>query len=241
MVEKPPITVYGCHPLNTQPRPADIYYEGICTHTTGGSSTIEQLSAWFNGGNIQQGLRGSTTHGVDRAGKIGEFVTPYSDVMPIANGQESGSTAYLVRVNPGISMNAVTLNVEHLDAGTPGSITPVQFQRSIHLYAYLWQEYIAPYAHITGAVIDRDHIVQHKDFAPSSRPFCASWPESRMNELIAGMKAMLTAPVPPPDPVTAWEIKYGQLDREVAEWLRDDAAGAQMRASRLAELRAWRP
>ena len=253
VVTNPGITWYGCHALNTSPRPADIFYEGICLHTTAGGSTIEGLAAWFAGGNIQAGMRGSTTHGVDRAGKIGEFVRPYSNVIPIANGQESGSTAYLVRVNPGISANAYTLNIEHLDAGTPGSLTDVQFQRTIHLCAYLWQEFIAPYAHITNAAIDLDHIVQHKDFAPASRPFCASWPQARMQTVINGMRAMLAPPEPepiPPDPepipptpapVTDWEIKYGQLDREVEQWLQDDAIGAEMRRQRLAELRVWQP
>lgn len=246
VVTNPGIQFYGCHPLNTQPRPANIYYEGICIHTTAGGSTIEGLAAWFNGGNIQKGLRGSTTHGVDRAGKIGEFVHPYANVMPIANGQEQGSTTYLVRVNPGISANAFTLNIEHLDAGTPGSITDMQFQASIHLCAYLWQEFIAPYAHITGAVIDLDHINQHKDYAPSSRPFCASWPQGRIQALIDGMKAMLA----PPPPVTDWEaeakkwqeqaryyqVRYEDTKNEVGLWLRDDAAGAAMRQDRLAQM-----
>lgn len=229
-----------------------MYLEGIVIHTTAGGSTIESLAAWFGGLNVQQGLRGSTTHGVDRAGKIGEFVRPYSGVQPIANGQESGSTYYLVKQNPGLSANSYTLNIEHLDAGTPGSITDVQFQRTTHLCAWLWQEFIAPYAHITGAVVDLNHIGQHRDYAPSSKPQCASWPTARMQQLVAGMQTLLAPPKPepepepqPPDPepapVTDWEIKYGQLDREVEAWLNDDTIGAEMRRQRLAELRAWKP
>jgi hypothetical protein len=237
-VANPGIIWYGCHPLNTSPRPADIYYEGICLHTTAGGSTIEGLAAWFNGGNIQAGMRGSTTHGVDRAGKIGGFVQPYTNVMPIANGQESGSTTYLVRVNPGISANAYTLNIEHLDAGTPGSLTDIQFQRTIHLCAYLWQEFIQPYAHITNAVIDLDHIVQHRDFAPASRPFCASWPQARMQTLINGMVAMLAPPKPEPEPVPPdpepepvpphdeWKYRFSVLADESAQWNIDDAEQA---------------
>lgn len=248
-VSNPGITYYGCHAANTLPRP-ECYYEGIVIHTTAGGATIESLAAWFGGLNVQHGFRGSTTHGVDRVGKIGEFVRPYSGIMPIANGQESGSTYYLVKQNPGLSANAYTLNIEHLDAGTPGSVTPIQLERTIHLCAYLWQEYIAPYAHITGATIDLNHIGQHRDYAPSSKPLCASWPAARMQQVIDGMKAMLAPPKPepepePPDPqpapVTDWEIKYGQLDREVEAWLNDDTIGAEMRRQRLAELRVWQP
>ena len=258
VVSNPGIHYYGCHAQNTTPRPANVYYEGIVIHTTAGGSTIEGLAAWFGGLNVQQGLRGSTTHGTDRAGKIGCFVQPYANVQPIANGQESGSTYYLVRQNPGLSANTYTLNIEHLDAGMPGSITEIQFQRTIHLCAYLWQEYIQPYAYRTGATLDLNHIGQHKDYAPVSKPICASWPLDRMQRLVAGMQAMLAPPEPepiPPDPepepqppVTDWEAayksleqKHAQLDREAEQWTVDDEIGAQLRRKRLAELRAWQP
>jgi hypothetical protein len=90
--------------------------------------------------------------------------------------------------------------------------------------------------------------LQHKEFDPSGKPFCASWPEERMHQHLAKMAALLAPPkpepepVPPtPEPVTDWEIKYGQLDREVEQWLQDDAIGAEMRRQRLAELRVWQP
>lgn len=250
MVETPQIEWFGCHPLNTIPRPSNIYYEAIVIHTTGGGSTIEGLAAWFNGGNIAAGLRGSTYFGVDRAGRIGQFLTPYTSVAPIANGAYANATAKLCKDNEGLNANFWTLNIEHLDANVPGSVTAIQLERSAWLCAYLWEQWIAPYAHITGATLDRDHLLQHKEFDPSGKPFCASWDEPRMTAHIQKIQTLLAPPSPQPEPppATDWEAayksleqKHAQLDREAEAWCNDDAVGAQMRLNRLAELRAWNP
>lgn len=247
MVDKPPMTVYPVHPSNLLAKPAGVVAEAICIHTTAGGSQIEGLAAWFGGLNVQQELRGSTHFGVDRSGAIGMFVDPAStSVMPIANGQEAGSTAKVVRENPGISANAYSVSIEHLDAGIPGSVTAIQLERSAWLCAWIWQEYIAPHTWKTGATLDLDHLLQHRDFAPSSKPFCASWPLSRMQDHLTKITALLAPPEPvPPDPepapVTDWETKYAQLDREAEQWTVDDEIGAQLRRVRLAELRTWKP
>lgn len=251
-VPKPPIEWFPAHPQNVLARPAGLVFEGICTHTTAGGTTVEQLGAWFGGLNIQQGLRGSTHFGVDRVGAVAQFVS--LDASAIAHGQEPSSTAFLVRENPGISMNHVVIGVEHLDGGVPGSVTPVQLEASAWLYAWIFETYIQPHAWKTGAKLDLNHFVQHKDFAPSSKPLCASWPQLRMQQHLDRIAAYLTPPkpdpepepepVPPtpePDPVTDWETKYAQLDREVEVWLTDDTVGAEMRRQRLAELRSWQP
>jgi hypothetical protein len=249
MVDKPPITVYSVHPSNLLTKPANVVAECIVLHTTAGGSTIDGLAAWFGGLNVQQGLRGSTHFGVDRMGAIGMFVDPAStSAMPIANGQESGATAKIVAENPGISANAYTVSIEHLDNAVPGSVTEIQLARSAWLCAWIWETYIQPHAWKTGATLDLDHLLQHKDFAPASRPFCASWPSERMQAHLAKMTALINPPkpkpepepepIPPtPEPVTDWETKYAQLDREVEQWLADDTIGAEMRRQRLAELR----
>jgi hypothetical protein len=248
MVSKPPIVWYGCHPLNTIPKPSGVVVEAIVLHTTGGQNTAEDLARWFGGQNIQQGLRGSTHYGVGRDGGIGAYVEVVGNKAPIANGAYDNATAKLVKDNAGLNANYWTVSIEHLDNAVPGSVTPIQLERSAWLCAWIWQEYIQPHAGTTGAILDRDHLLQHKEFDPSGKPFCASWPEERMHQHLAKMAALLAPPkpepepVPPtPEPVTDWEIKYGQLDREVEQWLQDDAIGAEMRRQRLAELRVWQP
>jgi hypothetical protein len=246
MVEKPPIVWYGCHPLNVLPKPSGVVAEAIVLHTTAGQNTAEDLARWFGGLNIQQGARGSTHYGVGRDGGIGAYVQVDGTTMPIANGQESGATAKIVAENPGISANAYTVSIEHLDNAEPGSVTEIQLARSAWLCAWIWETYIQPHIWKTGATLDLDHLLQHKDFAPASRPFCASWPIERMQAHLAKMAALLNPPKPKPDPdpipptpepVTDWETKYAQLDREVEAWLADDTIGAEMRRQRLTELR----
>jgi hypothetical protein len=252
MVEKPPITWYGCHALNVLPKPAGIVPEAIVIHTTGGQNTAEDLARWFGGLNIQQGLRGSTHYGVGRDGGIGAYVEVTGNLAPIANGAYDNATAKLVHDNAGINANYWTVSIEHLDNAVPGSVTEIQLARSAWLCAWIWETYIQPYAAKTGATLDLDHLLQHKEFDPSGKPFCASWPLARMQAHLAKMAALLNPPkptptpepepVPPaPVPVTDWEIKYGQLDREVEQWLADDMVGAEMRRQRLAELRMWTP
>ncbi|HXI16886.1 MAG TPA: N-acetylmuramoyl-L-alanine amidase, partial [Chloroflexota bacterium] len=131
--------------------------------------------------------------------------------------------------------NSYLIGIEHLDAGTPGNVTPAQLSASVHLAAWLWETVIEPAAPVTGAVLDHDHILQHRDLAPASRPHCASWPEDRMTAYIARVRAMLAPPVPPP-PVIDWHARYTALANEVLVWQQDDAAGAEMRRDRLQEM-----
>lgn len=225
MVERPPIIFIPAHSQNINTRPAGVRYEALVVHTTAGGSTIEQLGAWFGGGNIAAGLRGSTHFGVDRTGRIGQFVD--LSQQPIAHGQESGSTAKLVRDNPGVSANAWAIGVEHLDAGSPGSVTPAQVEASAWLMAWLWETVIAPHAATTGAVLDRDHLLQHRDLAPVSKPLCASWPEVRMVDHIARIGARLNPP--PQPPVIDWRAFYlDELHGQIAGG-RDDATRAAVR------------
>jgi hypothetical protein len=195
MVPRPDIIFIAAHPNNINVRPAGVLYEGLVVHTTAGSSTIAQLGAWFGGGNLAEGKSGSTHFGVDREGRIGQFVQ--LDQQPIAHGAESASTAAILQGNNGISTNAYLIGVEHLDAGIPGSVTDAQLEASAWLMAWLWETEIAPHAATTGAVLDLNHLIQHKDLAPMSKPLCASWPAARMREHMERIKARLAGPVVP--------------------------------------------
>ena len=253
-VEKPPYTFYGCHPMNTLDRPENTYLEAIVFHTTAGGSTIEGLSAWFNGENLKQGMRGSTYAGVDRAGKMGLFLQPYSPKAPIANGQtalaRAQGTAKLIVDNGPLNANFWTFNIEHCDAGVPGSLTGIQLENSIWLAAYAWQTWIQPYVHFTGATLDLDHLLQHNVFDPQDRARCASWTLERMNYVLSGMRKLLAGPVPPPtptpDPPTPtpdpdeWKFKFAKLAGESNQWNVDDrdvaTASAILRGQRITDI-----
>jgi hypothetical protein len=189
MVLRPTIIQWPADGRNINARPAGVVYEGLVCHTSGGSSTIEQLGAWFGGLNQAEGKPGSTHFGVDRTGRIGQFVQLHQ--QPIAHGAEAASTAKILKGNEGISTNAYLIGVEHLDAGVPGSVTEVQLEASAWLMAWLWETEIAPHAARTGAVLDLDHLIQHSDLAPVSKPLCASWPKARMAQHLARIKARL--------------------------------------------------
>jgi len=250
MVARPPIQWYGCHPDNTMPKPAGIVPEAIVIHTTGGQNTADDLARWFGGLNVQQGLRGSTHYGIGRDGGIGAYVEVTGNLAPIANGAYDNATAKLVKENAGINANYWTVSIEHLDNANPGSVTPIQLERSAWLCAWIWETYIQSHAARTGATLDRDHLLQHKEFDPSGKPFCASWPEDRMHQHLAKMSALLNPPKPqpepipvPPTPVIDWEAKYHEMEAkylklkgETKQWVNYDAAGAAMRNTRLTEL-----
>ena len=203
-VPKPPITFIAADPRNyDQGRPAGIQHEALVLHTTAGSSTIEQLGAWFAGGNIAQGLIASTHFGVDVLGHIGQFVT--LDDTAYAHGIVRNPTARLVRENDGLNPNGWAIGIEHLDRGIPGAVTPEQLEASARLAAWLWATEIQPYAGRTGAKLDRDHIIQHSEIDSVGKPFCASWPEDRIAAYITRVGQILNAgpvapPVPPPPP-----------------------------------------
>jgi hypothetical protein len=197
MVARPEIIQFQAHPQNVGEREAGVVFEGIVIHTTAGGSTLEALGSWFGGGNIAAGMRGSAHFGVDRAGRIGQYVP--LDKRPVAHGAESGSTAKILRGNEGHTTNDYLIGIEHLDAGTPGSVTADQIIASAWLGAWLWETEIAPHAERTGAVLDLDHLLQHKDLAPRSKPICASWPLARMQDHLRRIEDRLNPPIPRPD------------------------------------------
>lgn len=213
---------FEAHPLNVRTR-ANVFYEGFVCHTTVGGSTLAGLGAWFGGGNLRAGLTGSTHYGVSDEPEdvVGQFVS--LGRQPIAHGAEAGVSLPIMIGNEGISTNDYLIGYELLDSGVPGNHTPRQLDRLARHMASVWRTEIAPHAHITGAKVDRDHILGHYQLAPSTRT-CPVWPEERFQWLIGRVNALL-AEAPPPDPeppADDWERKYYTLAGEAQTWLKDD-------------------
>lgn len=185
----------------TTGRPAGVNYEGLVYHTTAGGTTLEALAAWF----ARSTTRASTWFGADPAGKLGQFVSLNNTAHAhgLTNGIEH-ATARLVRENYALGVrdpNTYLIALELLDGGIPGNHTTKQLEAAAHWGAWMWQEHIAPHAHLTGAVVDRDHVLGHFEIDNRDRPNCPSWTEERFAWMIARIKEHLAGPVvEPPAP-----------------------------------------
>lgn len=233
----PGVRQYPAHPANINVRPSGIFWEGFVCHTTVGGSTLAGLGAWFAGGNLRAGLSGSTTYGVsdELEDVVGQFVQ--LNQQPIAHGAESHIRLPIMRGNEHISTNAYLIGYELLDNGVAGNHTPRQLDRLARHMAHVYRTVMAPHAHITGAKVDRDHVLGHYQLAPSTRT-CPVWPEVRFQWLIARVNALLAEapePIPPepepvpPEPVPPhdeWKYRFSVLADEAAQWNIDDAEQA---------------
>jgi hypothetical protein len=246
----PGVRQFPAHPLNVRTR-ANVFFEGCVVHTTVGGNTLAGLGSWFGGGNIAEGIYGSTQFGVSDEPEdvVGQYVQ--LSQQPIAHGAEEHIHLPIMRGNEAYSTNDYLVGWELLDAGIPGNHTPRQLDRLARHMAYVWRTQIAPHAAVTGAKVDRDHILGHYQLAPSTRT-CPVWPEERFTWLIGRVNELLaTAPPPePPPPVTDWEAEakkwqeqadywkwmHTNAKNEVGVWLNDDEAGAQMRRTRLSQI-----
>jgi hypothetical protein len=205
-VPRPPIRWFPAHPDNFTPGlQTGVTWEAICIHTTAGGRKVADLGQWFSlppSHPEKRGMVGSTHFGVDEDGNIGQFVSLIN--RAVANGTRAGffdTSAKLIADNRALGVhdsNTWCVGIEHLDAGEPGRITEAQFQASVHLAAWLFQEHLLP-GGASGVAVDRDHILLHRQFDGRDRPFCPSWPEERVQRYIAAVRERLAeAPLAPP-------------------------------------------
>lgn len=210
-VEKPVITWKGAHPSNFRTGRGGRALEGICLHTMVG--TLAGCDSWFNtyphivGG--QDVGPASAHYGVGRDGQVHQYVS-VGDTA-IANGNEAGVTPFIVRENPGVNTNELLVSIEHDDGGKPGVLlpTPVQFEASCRLAAWLWVTVILP-GGATNLAIDRNHIIRHAEVAPSKRKNCPGWPEDMMQLYVNRVQMLIDGAAPAPEPViTESDLQVG--------------------------------
>lgn len=241
-VDKPPMLWFPADPRNYQRgRRPGIKREALVIHTTAGQSTAEQLGAWFGGQNQAQGLTGATHFGVDRQGRISQHVS--LDDTAYAHGNVNKPSARLVQDNAGLSPNEWAIGIEHLDAGTPGDVTPAQLEASARLAAWLFATELLPHAGTTGCAVDREHVLGHYQIDSVDRARCPSWSEPRFTAYIARVKALLAGPVAPPPPTPAgdceaWRqsaIRAWTAVRDGAAFVIEDAEVKSVEAKRQAQ------
>lgn len=221
-VTKPPIIWKGAHPNNfsvgrQRHGGKVVLNECVVVHTTGGGQTIEALQSWFN----NPDAHASTTFGIGptAAGKVEIHQYVSLDDTPYAHGIMQAPTARLAIENGGISPNLWAIGVELIDGGTPGNHSAAMLIALWDLFAWLFEDVILPNKAITGAAVDRDHILGHYQITSVDRAQCPSWPEARYTATIAAVKQRLggvVLPPPPPDPLIALRAQVATLTAEVA-------------------------
>jgi hypothetical protein len=191
MVDKPPMTYIGTNGFNRSPgaHPAI----GIFEHIMEG--TLSGCDAWFG----TPGAGASSNYGIGTGGQIHVYVDPASGYWAWANGGVNGPDADAqALVARGTSMwghvspNVYTISLEH-EGWTGNPIPPAQWQASVHLTAWLCQEYgIAP---VHGA--GEDTIFGHYQIDSVTRPNCPGWSQDDWQRYVADVAKMLAgAPAP---------------------------------------------
>lgn len=196
-VAKPPVTFVPAHPSNFSKGRGGMAWEGLTIHTTDGGASIAALDSWF----ANPAAKASTHFGIGQDGTIHQYVS--LDDTAFAHGVINQPTAPILAENPGVNPNQWLIGIEHLDGGTPGTITPAQFAASVKLAAWLFDAVILP-GMATMVRIDRNHIIGHGEIDSVNRKFCPSWPAARFDDYIKQVQALVAGtppkPVPVPDP-----------------------------------------
>jgi hypothetical protein len=226
MAAQPPLTWFPAHANNyTAGRPASVLYEAVVLHTTDGGNSLKDLGAWF----ANPSARASTHYGVDRDGRIGQFVSLQNTAY--AHGNVDSPTARLVADNAGLSPNLWAIGIEHVDGGVPGTVTDAQLEASARLCAWLFQSELLPFAATTGAAVDRDHIILHREIDSVTRAHCPSWPEKRVSRYIARVRELLAVESEPP--AVDYRALYAAELRGCLAGAEDDARRAAVRIEEL--------
>lgn len=241
-VAKPPIKWLPAFAENystdrTRLNPAGVRYtpdyEAIVWHTTDGGATLEALAGWFGQRQIINGVqvRSSTPFGVDRTGRIGQFVSLQNRAF--AHGIVQNATAQIVLDNAGIDPNYWAVGIELLDGGTPGDHTPVQLEAAAQLAAWLCDDLLLPKAALTGFAINRERNIGHYQIDGVDRAHCPSWPESRFTWMIARINQIVAAArgAAPPPPATDYRAAYRAELVGLIQAATDDGRQASERAA----------
>lgn len=211
----------GMTPMVTKPimqsNPSPNYYvgnfkaEAIVWHVTAGSGA--SALSWLT--NPNSGA--SCNFLIMENGTIRMLVDPSTgksawtnglDYDEYPNGKRSDMSNPLVAswIRNKINPNRRTISIEH--AGRTGQdVNAVQIQASIHLTAWLCQQY--------NLTPDRTHIIKHAQIDGIDRPYCPGFTEAQWNDRVAKVAAMVrgtTGKVPIVEPA-----KEGKIMSDIAK------------------------
>lgn len=232
MVNLPPleITLIGAHPQNQSEGRGGVLPEAVVLHIAAG--TLPGMDAWFN--NPASGV--SAHYGVGKAGDIHQYVAVGNTAF--ANGiVEDGHRPGLIDDNlaAGHRPNAWTISIEH-EGQSGDRLSLAQWRASTALAAVLFRDHILPHAAQTGAAVNRDRILMHRDISPKSRPMCPGWDEAYQAAYIAEMARLLAGGgLDTRDLLDALTVQADDLEQR-AHRHDMEAASCRMQAARLRDL-----
>lgn len=155
--------------------------EAFVLHVMDG--TLAGADSWFNS---PQNLGQVSAHfGMDKLGELHQYVL--LNTAAHANGVIENWNLKLIKDNNYTNPNTWTVSLEMEGFGPFNDCWPEQFEKAATLCAWVFKEVLFK-SGATGVAIDRDHILQHSDITPLSRPNCAGWSEQRMALFINRVK-----------------------------------------------------
>ena len=178
--------------------------EAFVLHVMDG--TLAGCDSWFNS---QQNLGQVSAHfGMNRSGELHQYV--YLTNGAHANGAIENWNLKLIKENNYSNPNTWTVSLEMEGKGPFNDCWPEQFEAAAQLCAWVFKEVLFK-SGATGVAIDRDHILQHSDISPTSRPNCAGWTEARMQLFIQRVKAISTGALVDPRVKQARDLLNGVI------------------------------
>lgn len=224
MIEKPPMVWRPAHRDNYYPGRFGALYEALVAHASDGDGSP---APWFQ----DPHAGASTPYGILPDGTIEQYVS--LDNTAMAHGiveVEYADARKLIRDNWGLSPNLWAIGVEVVGttAQIKAGLRPTVEQRRSFAWlgAWLFAEVILPNAARTGAVVDRDHFLMHREISPGSRT-CPVWAEPVQLGVLADIEAILESgetvviPVFPPRPlVSVGHVTLATIDVMV-QWSRE--------------------
>ncbi len=178
--------------------------EAIVWHITQGTSSLGWLT------NPNSGA--SSNYLIDRDGTIHELVPPWESAW--ANGKvanpNTGNPLIARWLREGVNFNTRTISIEHegkTSGGKGGSLTAAQVASSVHLTAWLMQEWRLPR--------EDSRILGHNEIDAVDRPYCPGFSPQEWGAWLDRVYAMFAAPpAPQPPPPPAFRVRdYRQPSR----------------------------
>jgi N-acetyl-anhydromuramyl-L-alanine amidase AmpD len=188
-IAEPTVTWKGAHKSNYATGRNDYAPEAVVLHIADGS--IDGMDTWFS--NPASGV--SSHYGIAKTGRIHQYVNVADTAY--TNGIIEAAPL-IVRENPGANPNNLTVTIEFEGLGGQQP-TAEQHAAGAHLIAWLFQSVLLT-GGASGVVLDRDHVLMHRDISPRSKPGCPGWGEGVQERFIKDATWML-APKPDPDPL----------------------------------------
>ena len=177
--------------------------EAFVLHVMDG--TLAGADTWFN--SSQNYGRVSAHFGMDKVGNLHQYV--YLTNAAHANGNIENWNLKLIKENGYSNPNSWTVSLE-MEGKGPFDPWPEQFESAAQLCAWVFKEVLFK-SGATGVAIDRDHILQHSDISPNSRPNCAGWSESRMQLFITRVRQITAGAVLDPRIKQARDLLNGVI------------------------------